>query len=385
MIKCKYFFILVFCFVTSLVTGLASSAEFVDMVPKPPRLRAKSYVLLDAASGQTLAEYNADERNEPASLTKIMTVYVAANALKKGAISLDQTTTVSEKAWKMEGSRMFIEVGKSVSVDELLDGIIIQSGNDASVALAELIAGGEDVFAAEMKQNAERLGMSGSSFSNSTGLPDENTYVTARDLAILSKALIDDHPEIYQRFSHREFTYNDIRQFNRNRLLGRDAAVDGIKTGHTEAAGFCLVSSAVKDGMRLIAVVMGTESDEERTEESQKLLNYGFRYFESKLIYGAGDTVATIKAWKADADALPLSVAKDFRITLPRGRFEDIEAAAKLPNAVTAPVAKGTKIGDMVLTLEGTEIATAPLVASQDLNEASIFGRLLDEVRMRLE
>lgn len=360
-------------------------ADVKDLVPKPPRLKAKSYVLIDARSGQTLAQFNAEERNEPASLTKMMTVYVAANALKAGAITLDQTTIVSQKAWKMEGSRMFIEVGKQVSVDELLDGIIIQSGNDASVALAEYISGGEDVFAEEMNQAAVQIGMVGSNFSNSTGWPDEKTFVTAADLAKLSRSLITDHPEIYARFKQKEFTYNDIRQFNRNRLLSRDEAVDGIKTGHTEAAGYCLVSSAVKGGMRLISVVMGTESDEARTEESQKLLNYGFRYYESKQIYKAGDTVASVKAWKADNESLPLSVAEDLTITIPRGRFDDIKASAKLPSAVTAPVKQGEKIGDMELSLDGKTVALVPLLASEDLVEGSIFGRLLDEVKMRLE
>ena len=361
------------------------AADVKDLVPKPPRLKAKSYVLVDAESGQTLAAFNAEERNEPASLTKIMTVYVAANALKAQAIGLDQTTVVSEKAWKMEGSRMFIEVGKQVSVDELLDGIIIQSGNDASVALAEYIAGGEDVFAEEMNQAAAKLGMQNSSFSNSTGWPDENTYVTAADLAKLSRSLILEHPEIYARFKQKEFTYNEIRQFNRNRLLARDDAVDGIKTGHTEAAGYCLISSAVKGGMRLISVVMGTDSDEARTEESQKLLNYGFRYYENKQVYNAGDTVASVKAWKAEKESLALSIAEDLSLTIPRGRFDDIDASAKLPTAVTAPVKKGEKIGDMVLSLDGKQIAAVALLASEDLAEASIFGRLIDEVKMRLE
>ncbi|MEM7468810.1 MAG: D-alanyl-D-alanine carboxypeptidase family protein [Pseudomonadota bacterium] len=360
-------------------------ADITELVPKAPRLKARSYLLVEANSGKTLAAFNADERNDPASLTKIMTIYVAAEAIKSGAITLDQTTTVSEKAWKMEGSRMFIEVGKNVSVDELLDGIVIQSGNDASVALAEFIAGGEEVFAEEMNKTAKSLGMKSSSFSNSTGLPDELTYVTATDLAKLSMALINEHPEIYRRFKEREFTYNEIRQFNRNRLLARDDAVDGIKTGHTEAAGYCLVSSAVKDRMRLIAIVMGTESDEARTQESQKLLNFGFRYFENKQVYRAGDIVASVKAWKGESDSLPLSIAEDLRITMPRGRFDELQASAKLPNSVSAPINMGQKIGDMVLTLDDQEIASVPLIAKQDLPQSSIFGRLLDEVKMRLE
>ncbi len=377
--------VIIITFVCIGFTQLLMAKDFATLAPKPPRLKAKSYVLVDAESNITLASFNAEETNDPASLTKIMTVYVAANALKSGAISLDQSTTVSEKAWKMEGSRMFIEVGKQVTVDELLDGVIIQSGNDASVALAEFVAGGEDVFAQEMNKTAQQLGMRGSSFSNSTGLPDAETYVTAKDLALLSSALIRDHPSIYQRFKQREFTFNEIRQFNRNRLLARDSAVDGIKTGHTEAAGYCLVSSAMKEGMRLIAVVMGTESDEARTEESQKLLNFGYRFFENKRIYNAGDTVASVKAWKGEQDSLPLSVANNLQITVPRGRFEEINASAKLPNSVTAPLAKGDKIGEMVLTLEGVEIARVPLIAKEDLQESSLFGRLVDEVKMRLE
>ena len=259
-----------------------------DGVPSPPRLPVNSFILVDADSGTVLAEHNADARVEPASLTKIMTTYVAAQALDSGAISLDQMTTVSEKAWRMEGSRMFIEVNKQVSVDNLLQGIIIQSGNDASVALAEHISGSEEVFAQVMTDQASKLAMLDSSFANSTGLPDPLTFTTARDMATLTAALIAQYPDIYARFSEREFTYADIRQFNRNRLLTRDNTVDGVKTGHTEAAGYCLVSSARRNDMRLIAAVMGAESDNARTEASQALLNYGFRFFERRDLYASG-------------------------------------------------------------------------------------------------
>jgi D-alanyl-D-alanine carboxypeptidase (penicillin-binding protein 5/6) len=251
-------------------------------VPAAPELNVRSYVLIDFHSGAVLGEFNSDEPAEPASLTKIMTAYVAAEAVAAGAIKLDDLTTVSDKAWRTGGSRMFIEVNKQVSVDDLLQGVIIQSGNDASVALAEHISGTEGVFASVMNEHAARLGMSKSSFANSTGLPDPDTYATAHDLALLAAAFIRDFPDVYKRFSDKEFTYGGITQHNRNRLLARDPSVDGFKTGHTEAAGYCLVSSAQRGDMRLVAVVMGAESDTTRTEASQSLLNYGFRFFESK-------------------------------------------------------------------------------------------------------
>ena len=371
--------------VVAILCVTTASADFSGLVPNPPRLSAKSFVLFDVSSGTVLAENNAHEAMEPASLTKIMTVYVVANALKEGAITLDQQTVISEKAWKMEGSRMFIEVNKSVGIDALLDGIIVQSGNDASVAIAEFVSGGEDVFANEMTAAAQRLGMQNSSFANSTGLPDPNTYVTAYDLALLSSALIREHPEIYQRFAIREFTYNDIRQFNRNRLLARDNSVDGIKTGHTEAAGYCLVASATRDGMRLVSVVMGTESDEIRTEESQKLLNYGFRFFESRAVYKPGDEVASIKVWKGEVDSLALTVPHQLNIVVPRGKFDEVEASAEVPGSITAPVEHGQALGSMVLRLGERELANIALVAASAADEASFFGRMVDDVKMRFE
>ena len=334
-----------FGFICALIASTGHCIETFPSVPAPPKLAVASFVLLDYATGSVLAELNPDDRAEPASLAKIMTTYVAADAIASGAIALSDKTTVSEKAWRMEGSRMFIEVNKQVTVDELLQGIIIQSGNDASVALAEAISGSEEVFAAVMNHHAARLGMTNSNFSNSAGMPDPLTYSTARDLALLTAALIRDFPEIYQRFSEMEYTYAGIRQFNRNRLLHRDASVDGVKTGRTEAAGYCLVSAAERGDMRLIAVVMGADSDTARIAASQALLNYGFRFYESRKIYSAGDVIATHKVWKGASDEIDLSVAADVHIAIPRGKFDLVEAAAVIAEVLEAPIEQGQSIG----------------------------------------
>lgn len=354
-------------------------------VPAPPKLGVGSFIVVDFNTGAVLAEHNADERAEPASLTKIMASYVAADALASGAVALDDVTTVSEKAWRMEGSRMFIEVNNQVSVDELLQGIIIQSGNDASVALAEHISGSEEVFASVMNQQAARIGMVNSSFANSTGLPDPGTYSTARDLALLAVAFVRDFPDIYRRFAEKEFTYAGIRQFNRNRLLVRDSSVDGIKTGHTEAAGYCLVSSAQRGDMRLVVVVMGAESDTDRTDASQALLNYGFRFFESRKIYGGDETVASSKVWKGETDQVELGVARDLYVTIPRGKYDAIEAVAEIDELVEAPVERGQAIGKLVMKLDDQVVASTPLVAISAVAKGSIFSRAVDGVMMMFE
>lgn len=354
-------------------------------VPASPKLDASSYILVDYQTGTVLAEFNPAEQVEPASITKIMTSYVAADALASGAISLNDVTTVSEKAWRMEGSRMFIEVNKQVSIDDLLQGVVIQSGNDASVALAEYVSGTESVFASVMNEHAARLGMSGTSFANSTGLPDPSHYSTAQDLAILAASYIRDYPDEYRRFAEREFTYAEIRQQNRNRLLARDQSVDGFKTGHTEAAGYCLVSSALRQDMRLIAVVMGTDSDSARTEASQALLNYGFRFFESRKIYAAGDVVAAHKVWKGQTEQLELSVPEDWWAVLPRGKYDSAAASAEVSESLEAPIEKGQVLGKIVLKLDDKIVAEAPLVANHAIARGSIFSRAIDEVMMRLE
>jgi D-alanyl-D-alanine carboxypeptidase (penicillin-binding protein 5/6) len=354
-------------------------------IPAPPQVDAKSYLVMDMASGQMLVEKDIDARVEPASLTKMMTVYVVADELAAGRIKLDDMVTVSERAWRMEGSKMFIEVNKQVSVEDLLKGVIIQSGNDASVALAEHVSGSEEVFASMMNQQAQRLGLTGTHFMNSTGWPDPNHYTTARDLAMLAVATIRDHPDVYAWHSQREFTFNGIKQQNRNDLLWRDPSVDGIKTGHTETAGFCLVTSAKRDNMRLISVVMGTGSMEARVRATESLLNYAFRFFESHTVVSAGEALATPKVWKGAKLAVPLGLEKDLVLALPRGGLAQLERVAE-PNAqIMAPIAKGDALGTFKLKLGGKELATRPLVALEAVEPGSVFRRFMDEIFLILE
>ena len=340
---------------------------------------------MDFHSGSILASENIDQKLPPASLTKIMTAYVAASELEANHISLDDKVIVSEKAWKMPGSRMFIEVNKEVTVRDLLNGIIIQSGNDASVALAEHISGDETVFAELMNQHAERLGLKNSHFVNATGLPDEQHYTTAHDLAILAAALIRDHPEVYEIHSHKEFTYNNIKQTNRNRLLWLDNTADGVKTGHTEEAGFCLVVSAIRDGMRLISVVMGTESDKARTSANQSLLNYGFRFYETRKLYSAEDTVTSARIWKGTAEQINLGLKEDLYVTIARGQFDQLENIYILPERIVAPVEEGTETGQLKLVLYDKEVLVTPLYAKETIAEAGLFKRLKDHIQLMLE
>ncbi|MCB1749951.1 MAG: D-alanyl-D-alanine carboxypeptidase [Gammaproteobacteria bacterium] len=350
-----------------------------------PNINARSYALVDQLTGKVLAENNAHERVEPASITKVMTVYVAGQALASGLISLDDEVVVSEKAWKMEGSRMFIEVGTRVTVDQLLDGIIVQSGNDASVALAEHVAGTEEIFASQMNEQARKLGMKDSSFANATGLPDPGTYTTAYDLTLLARALVRDFPELYQRFSHKEFTYNEIHQPNRNRLLYRDPSVDGIKTGHTSSAGYCLLSSAQRDGMRLIAAVMGTDSDTARTEASQALINYGYRFYETRELYPAGAVVTQPRVWGGASENVRAGVLRAVNLVVPRGRYEDMKATARIDEPLKAPLAQGQPVGAIVLTLDDKTIEEVPLQALDAVDEGSLFSRLYDEFMLLFE
>lgn len=365
--------------------GIDNALAQVMSVPPAPNIPARSYILLDHGSGQVIAEKQADEKVEPASITKIMTVYVAGKALAAGLISLDDEVLVSEKAWRMEGSRMFIEVGTRVTVDALLDGIIVQSGNDASVALAEHVSGSEDVFAGLMNQHARELGMHGSAFANATGLPDPGTYVTARDVATLSSAMITEFPELYARFAEREFVYNDIHQPNRNRLLARDDSVDGIKTGHTESAGYCLASSAQRDGMRLVAAVMGTASDAERTEASYQMLTYGFRFFETRDVYAEGEVVASPRVWTGVSDKVGVTVPRALTVTVPRGRYDEIDITAEIDQPVRAPVAKGQQLGTLTVALDDDVVRRVPLLAAEAVAEGSFFSRMYDEVLLLLE
>ncbi|MEX0976226.1 MAG: D-alanyl-D-alanine carboxypeptidase family protein [Woeseia sp.] len=354
-------------------------------VPSPPTIGAKSYLAIDGNSGYELAALLPDEALPPASLTKLMSAYAIFKALEEEQISLDDQVTVSEKAWRTPGSRMFIEVGTRVSISDLLMGMIIQSGNDASVALAEHVAGSESVFAEVMNRYAAALGMSSSNFVNATGLPGENHYSTARDMAILAQAIINEFPQYYEWYSVREFTYNEITQQNRNALLWRDSSVDGMKTGHTDAAGYCLVSSASRDGMRIVSVVMGTASPKARLDGSQALINYGFRFFETRLLYKAGEPVADARIWKAANEFTPLGLPEDLYITVPRGSYDNVSSVLNMPSVLIAPVAQGQPLAELQVSLNGVQLVNEPLRALQGNPSGSIWQRTVDGVMLWFE
>lgn len=352
------------------------------LVPAAPSVPGTAHLLIDYHSGQVLASHNADERVEPASLTKIMSAYVVFAELAEGNITLKDKVRISEKAWRMKGSRMFLEVNSTVTVEELLMGMIVQSGNDASVALAEHTAGSEEAFVALMNHHAAELGMNGTQFVNSTGMPHKDHYTTAGDLALLARAMISEFPEYYEWYKVREYTHNDIRQFNRNRLLWLDSNVDGMKTGHTEAAGYCLVSSGKQDEMRLIAVVLGTKSDNERVEANRSLLNYGFRFFETVKLYAAGEPISTPRIWKGGSETLPLGVEQDLYVTLPRGQRGQISASMTLASHIMAPALKGQEFGTVDVQIGEEPLLSRPLVALQDVDEGGLWTRLLDHVKL---
>ncbi|MCS3903161.1 D-alanyl-D-alanine carboxypeptidase (penicillin-binding protein 5/6) [Methylohalomonas lacus] len=353
--------------------------------PSPPSIDAQSYLLVDYASGRVIAEKDAAEEVEPASLTKMMTVYVAGEELQEGHIKLDDEVLVSEKAWRMPGSRMFIEVNTRVTVEQLLNGIIIQSGNDASVALAEHISGSEEVFAQLMNQTAQTLGLENTHFTNSTGMPEPGHVTTAQDMAKLSAALIRDYPELYGLHEVKEYTYNDITQPNRNQLLWRDNSVDGIKTGHTEAAGYCLVASAERDDMRLISVVMGANSVQARTSHTKSLLNYGFRFFETRKIADGNQKLGEARIWKGTNEHVNYGLVDDVFVTVPRGDAEELQQTVELKKPLIAPVAAGEPIGTLSLGLGDETLLQQPLVTLQAVEQAGLFSRLLDSVKLMLE
>lgn len=360
-------------------------ANSADIAP-PPSLAVKAYLLKDFNSGHVIAAQNANMRVEPASLTKIMTAYLSFKALKNGHLQLTQTLPVSETAWKTEGSKMFIEPNKPVTVDELLHGMIIQSGNDASIALAEGIASTETLFASMMNKEAQRLGMKNTHYMNATGLPDPQHYTTAEDLAILATALIRDFPEQYKRlYSVKEYSYNNITQPNRNRLLWLDPNVDGMKTGHTESAGYCLISSAKRDATRRISVVLGAPTDAARATESQKLLNYGFQFFDSTLVYKQGQNISQLKVWKGSENQVASTVANDLYLTLPKGEYANVKAVISSTQPLIAPIKKGQVIGNVKFTLDGKTIDQRPLVAAKDINTAGILGRAWDSIKLLLQ
>jgi len=354
-------------------------------VPKPPAIGAKAYILQDYNSQQVIAEKDSGKSIEPASITKLMTAYVVFTELKNGNIHLNDKVTISEKAWRTPGSRMFVEVNTKVSVEDLLKGMIIQSGNDATVALAEYVAGSEDTFAALMNRHAEKLGLTNSHFMNATGLPDPEHYMSARDIARLAGNLIREFPEHYQWYSQKKFTYNDITQYNRNKLLWRDESVDGMKTGHTDSAGYCLVTSAKQGDMRLISVVLGTNSVNARAETSQALLNYGFRFFETHKLYDADKQLATSRVWKGSTDTISLGVDKPLYATIPRGQYKSLDASMTIDNRITAPITAGKNLGMVHVKLGDTVIAEQPLVALQGINEGSFWQRIRDEALLYFE
>jgi serine-type D-Ala-D-Ala carboxypeptidase (penicillin-binding protein 5/6) len=351
------------------------------MIPAPPQIAAKSWILMDADSGRVLVEHNADERLPPASLTKLMTAYLVERELDRGNISLDDKVRVSENAWRTGGSKMFIEVNTEVSIRDLLYGIIISSGNDASVAVAEHLAGGEAPFADLMNQHATRLGLHNTSFANSTGLPHPEQYSTARDMALLSQYIINDYPEHYAVYAEKYFTYNDIRQPNRNRLLWRDPTVDGLKTGWTTEAGYGLVASAKRDDMRLISVVMGTSSEEARAQETQKLLSYGFRYYETLKLYDQGAVLNSPRIWGGEKNELRVGVDSDVAMTLPRARNQELSARLDIREDLTAPVSLGERVGTLEVRMGDEVVGEHPLVALESIEEGGLFKRLFDQVR----
>ncbi len=362
--------------------SLHCAAGAATVIPPAPEVEASSYLVVDAGSGRYLVEENPDQRVEPASLTKMMTAYVAASQISAGNIALDDQVTVSEKAWRMGGSRMFIEVGAQVSVADLLNGVIIQSGNDASVALAEHISGTEEAFADLMNRHAAELGMAGSHFTNSSGWPDDNHYTTAGDLAILALALIREYPDAYALHAVKEFTYNDIKQSNRNRLLWSDTSVDGIKTGYTENAGYCLVASALRDGRRLVSVVMGSVGPRTRAKVTQALLSYGYRFYETRKLYSSGETITRVKVWKGELDSLDLVVEDELVLTLHRGEFDRIETGMSITEDPSAPIAAGQHLGQLELSLDEEVIASLPLSAAGDIPAGGFFKRLKDHIKL---
>lgn len=347
-----------------------------------PTIAARAWIIVDVVSGQTIAAFKPEQQVEPASLTKIMTAYIVFNALEEKRITLDQTVNVSETAWKTKGSRMFIEPNKPVTVQELIKGMIIQSGNDASVALAELVAGSESAFATMMNQQAKRLGMKDTFFTNSTGLPDPQHITTVQDLAILAQRMIEDHPTEYAYYQMREFTYNKIKQANRNRLLWADPSVDGMKTGHTDAAGYCLVSSAKRGDRRLISVLVGADSEATRAEESLKLLNWAFQNFDAIKLFDAGQAAVQARVWQGTSESVNLGLVQALWITVPRGKGSDVKPVSKRPDPLYAPLTKGQHVGTISIILDNQLLKSAQLDVLEPVERAGFFGRTLDTIKL---
>ncbi len=382
---------LLFCLGATFLSASLAVAQTSDtIIPAPPQLSADAYILVDADTGEVIVEHNADQQLPPASLTKMMTSYVVSEEIKNNRLRETDLVRISEDAWRRGGttsgsSTMFLEPNTEVPVIDLLRGVIIQSGNDASIALAQHLAGGEDAFAGVMNQHAQMLGMTSTSYVNSTGWPAEGHLTTARDLATLARALIHDHPEHYKIYSEKYFKYNGINQPNRNRLLFRDDTVDGIKTGHTEEAGYGLVASSKRQDMRLVSVVMGARSEEARAVESQKLLAYGFRYFQTHTLYSAGDKISDAKVWKGLQDQVSLSVPETIQVTIPRGSHSKIKAESRVDTLIEAPLEEGQVLGELVISLDDETLAKTNLVAAHAVKEAGLFSRLWDSVLLMFE
>ncbi|KAA3639952.1 MAG: D-alanyl-D-alanine carboxypeptidase [Proteobacteria bacterium] len=349
-----------------------------QLVPSPPAISAESYVLMDYHSNRILMQKNPHAKVDPASITKMMTAYVVFKEIKNGQLSLQGSATISEKAWRTGGSKMFIEVDKQVNIEDLVRGMIVQSGNDASIALAEHIAGSEEVFASMMNKAAANLGMKNSHFTNATGLPEEDHYMSAYDVALLGQALVREFPDLYHIYSEKEFTYNGIKQHNRNTLLWRDPTVDGFKTGHTESAGYCLATTSSRNGMRLLNVVMGTESEKARADETQKMLNYGFRFFETHKLYPAGQQQAVAEVWKGQAEEVSLGLADDLFITIPKGSYERLQAGVDIPGRLQAPITQGQILGNLTIRLDDTVVIERPMVALKDVQQGGWWTRMVD-------
>ena len=364
---------------TSAVSDAAAMSA--DTIPAPS-IAAAAYRLVDVTSGQTLASVNADGRRDPASLTKLLTAYLVFGALRAKTIAPSQIVNVSQRAWRAEGSRMFIEPRRAVSVDELLRGMIIQSGNDASIALAELTDGSEETFVARMNREAVRLGMVNSRFTNVTGLSAPEHYSTAADMAKLASALITDYPEFYPLYAQKEFRYNNITQPNRNRLLWTDPNVDGVKTGHTDAAGWCLIASAKRGERRVLAVVLGAASDASRASEAQKLLNWGFQAFDTVQLYQSGKTISTLRVWKGTLKEVPAGFLADRYLTLPKGKADKLALTMEAQDPLVAPIARAQRLGTVKVALEGKPVAEFPLIALEEVPAAGFFGRAWDTIRL---
>lgn len=352
------------------------------ITPTAPALNAKAFILIDVDSGRIIAEKNSDERLPPASLTKIMTLYVISNALKNNQIHLTDTVRISHDAWKTGGSRMFVKEGQLVPIEDLVKGIIVDSGNDACAAMAEHLGGSEQGFSDIMNQQAQSLGMKNSHFTDSTGLPDKDHYSSARDLAVLGRALIRDFPQYYHWYKMKWYSFNGIRQPNRNRLLWRDSNVDGVKTGHTDEAGYCLVSSAKRDNMRLLAVVLGAPSESVRADDSERLLNYGFRFFETHSLYDAGKTITDLSVYKGEKTSVPVGLSENQFVTIPAGQYQRLSITTKVPKLLEAPIKKGDKVGELIVSYENKPISTQAVYALDSVEEGGIFTRLKDSVRL---